>query len=93
MLPEEEAGDEVKQGAILRALLPRGFFLEVVRLKEPMRKSILSHNGQTWHSLLNAGLLLFALCFFPPSAVAAETPRRIVSLAPGMTELLYAIGI
>jgi iron complex transport system substrate-binding protein len=40
-----------------------------------------------------AGLLLISLCFMLPSALAAETPKRIISLAPSMTELLFAFGL
>lgn len=38
-------------------------------------------------------LLLFALCSLLTAAHASETPGRIVSLAPSMTEVLFAIGL
>lgn len=38
-------------------------------------------------------IALSAFCSSLPSAVAAETPKRIVSLAPSMTEVLFALGL
>jgi iron complex transport system substrate-binding protein len=36
--------------------------------------------------------ILFLISFFIPSAIAAPTPKRIVSLKPNITELLFAMG-
>ncbi len=39
-------------------------------------------------------LLLILISYFGvPSAFAGETPRRIVSLAPSMTEVIFALGL
>jgi iron complex transport system substrate-binding protein len=39
-------------------------------------------------------ILLFSFCFsFFSASYATETPKRIVSLAPNMTELLFALGL
>jgi len=59
-------------------------------LKELMKKSMPYPAGRL---ICIVGLLLSSLCSLLPSAVAAETPKRIVSLAPSMTELLFAFGL
>ncbi len=38
-------------------------------------------------------LMILISCFGVPSAFAGETPKRIVSVAPSMTELLFALGL
>lgn len=38
-------------------------------------------------------LALIVTCSFPSSARAGETPQRIISLAPNMTEILFALGL
>jgi len=38
-------------------------------------------------------LMLIVTCSFSSSAHAGETPQRIISLAPNMTEILFALGL
>lgn len=38
-------------------------------------------------------LIIVVLCFLIVSSAAADTPRRIVSLAPNLTEILFTLGL
>jgi len=67
--------------------------LEGVRLKKLMEKSLSCRDMQDRLWLRVIGFLLFALCSLLPPAFAGETPERIVSLAPSMTEVLFALGL
>ena len=48
----------------------------------------------TYHSLLVVRHLLFVICYLlVTSTVFAESPQRIITLAPSMTEIVFAAGL
>jgi iron complex transport system substrate-binding protein len=80
-------GDEVKQGAILGT--PERV-LRIFYLEETNSLSVYSSKRFT----LSLAVSVFTLCFLLLSAsYAAGMPKRIISLAPNMTELLFALGL
>jgi iron complex transport system substrate-binding protein len=56
---------------------------------EPNRASVTATRRRCW---LNAGLIVFLLAVLAASTQAAEPARRIVSLAPSVTELAFDAG-
>lgn len=62
-------------------------------MKRVLLKSISHPDRQDRLPIRITGLLLLALCFLLLSAFAAETPKRIISLAPSLTEILFALGL
>ena len=82
----EKGEDEANQGAIIRTLFGSGgfFILRRDNLKfVPFRKF-----------LIGLFFLLFTIHYSPFTvSCAAETPKRIISLAPNITEILFTLGL
>ncbi len=84
-LSVEKGEDEVNQGAILGTDRFRGFFIskgDAVKILRP----VLS----VWR-LPVLTVALFGLVL--PLPASAEPPKRIISLAPNITEILFALGV
>lgn len=71
-----------------------GFLLFVLRAKKPLKYHILSSflSLMTRHLLLVI-LLIIACHVSLVTSVYADIPKRIISLAPSMTEILFALGL
>lgn len=87
----EEGEDEENQGAILRNPYGSwGFFIFMEIAGDG--NSVMSRSKKKIGVVLSA-LLLTVYCLLFTVSFAAEPPERIISLAPNITEILFALGL
>jgi hypothetical protein len=79
-LSVEEGGDEVKQGAILRAEMLWGFLF----CRNQRAREMFSTDG------IHSGIPMTVFWLTSPNALAIDTCERTVSFAPSMAETLFS---